>query len=397
MRLAVGCAAIAAGLIHAAVIGGHADDVTLSRLFMAAALIGVASGAAVLATSKRWIVVATVGVHLVFLTTWVLTRTVGISFVGGLAESEPVGFADAVAAALALVVVAGGTTMLLRPTTDRVSWVSMGLAPVVPLVVVAVTVPALVSGANHQHSHAEGDVHSHAQGEVTEAEPHEHAATDGEVADAEGSHEHSGAETAKPFDPSSAIDLSGTPGVTQVQQKEAEFLLARTLDALPAFADPAVAEAFGYRSIGDGFTGDEHFINWSTINDEFVLDPRHPEALVYNTRDGGRELEAAMFIMPDGYTLGTAPPVGGPLIQWHIHDDLCFSLGDAPQVSGLRSSNGACGPGLQAFTPSPMIHVWISPNPCGPFSALEGVGAGQVKAGETRACDHAHGSTGSTF
>ncbi len=29
-----------------------------------------------------------------------------------------------------------------------------------------------------------------------------------------------------------------------------------------------------------------------------------------------------------------------------------------------------------------MIHVWITPHPCGPFAALEGVGAGQIAAGE---------------
>jgi hypothetical protein len=38
-----------------------------------------------------------------------------------------------------------------------------------------------------------------------------------------------------------------------------------------------------------------------------------------------------------------------------------------------------------------MVHVWIRPNPCGPFAALEGVGAGQVAPGQTRACDTMHG------
>ena len=39
-----------------------------------------------------------------------------------------------------------------------------------------------------------------------------------------------------------------------------------------------------------------------------------------------------------------------------------------------------------------MIHVWITPHKCGPFAALEGVGAGQINDGEARLCDHAHGS-----
>jgi hypothetical protein len=39
-----------------------------------------------------------------------------------------------------------------------------------------------------------------------------------------------------------------------------------------------------------------------------------------------------------------------------------------------------------------MIHVWITPHPCGPFAALEGVGAGSILPGEQRLCDHAHGA-----
>ena len=39
-----------------------------------------------------------------------------------------------------------------------------------------------------------------------------------------------------------------------------------------------------------------------------------------------------------------------------------------------------------------MIHVWIVPHQCGPFAALEGVGAGQILDGEERWCDTAHGA-----
>ena len=42
-----------------------------------------------------------------------------------------------------------------------------------------------------------------------------------------------------------------------------------------------------------------------------------------------------------------------------------------------------------------MIHVWITPNKCGPFAALEGIGAGQIADGRRPDCaTHAHGSTG---
>ena len=39
-----------------------------------------------------------------------------------------------------------------------------------------------------------------------------------------------------------------------------------------------------------------------------------------------------------------------------------------------------------------MIHVWLTKHPCGPFAALDGVAGGQIKPGETRLCDTAHGS-----
>lgn len=32
------------------------------------------------------------------------------------------------------------------------------------------------------------------------------------------------------------------------------------------------------------------------------------------------------------------------------------------------------------------------PHPCGPFAALNGVGAGSIKPREVRSCDHVHGS-----
>jgi hypothetical protein len=194
------------------------------------------------------------------------------------------------------------------------------------------------------------------------------------------------------FDPTK-INLGGTPGVTVPEQKRAENLLRETVEVLPHWASTATAAAEGYHSIGDGLTGDEHWIRWDTINDNDYLDPHHPEALVYHVdrSTGQRTLEAAMFILPKRFTFKNLPNVGGPLMQYHIHDNLCFTDSKtAPQVAGL-SFDGHCNPPLVAFHPNVMVHVWIRPNPCGPFAALEGVGAGQVAAGQTRACDQMHG------
>ena len=202
--------------------------------------------------------------------------------------------------------------------------------------------------------------------------------------------------TVKAFDPLQPIDLSGTPGVTPAQQAAAEQLVRDTLRDLPRFANPSAAQLAGYRSIGDGFTGDEHFINLAYMNDGHVLDSMHPESLVYNTRTGTRILEAAMYMLSPGSRFTDVPPLfQSPLTQWHVHNDLCFYVNpaDPKQIligSTAGGSSGGCPAGQYLAGNEPMLHVWIVKNPCGPFAALEGIGAGQVAPGESRNCDSGH-------
>jgi hypothetical protein len=213
---------------------------------------------------------------------------------------------------------------------------------------------------------------------VDKCQPHDHAATPVVVP--------------KPYDPTQPIDLSGIDGVTPEQQAAAENLVAITVVRLPQWSDYRVAEAAGFKSIGDANTGHEHFIQWDWINDDVVLDPDKPESLVYEPQpDGTKKLVSAMYMLPDNVALDDVPDIGGALMQWHIHDNLCFTSGDAPQVAGVIDASGSCRNGLVKFRPSPMIHVWITPNACGPFAALEGEGAGTIAEGQTRLCDHLHG------
>jgi hypothetical protein len=208
-------------------------------------------------------------------------------------------------------------------------------------------------------------------------------------------HTHPAAVVApKPYDPTQPIDLGGVPGVTPEQQAAAENLVALNVVRLPQWADYKTAEAAGYHSIGDGGTGFEHFIKWDLIDDNDSLDPDHPESLVYQPQpDGSKKLVSAMYFLPDTVALKDVPNIGGALMQWHIHDNLCFTNDPvAAQVRGVVDAAGNCPPPLVKFRPAPMIHVWITPNKCGPFAALEGIGAGQIAEGQTRLCDSAHGS-----
>ena len=205
----------------------------------------------------------------------------------------------------------------------------------------ALTVPGMVAAGSHSHAggHAHGD----------EAAGHEH--DHGAAGEAAAGHEHAGHEAAAvaptPYDPTKPIDLGGVEGVTPKQQAAAENLIAITLWRLPQWSDPKVAEAAGFHSIGDGFTGYEHFIQWDWINDDHILDPDHPESLVYRVDGNGtRTLEAAMYMLPQGETLDTVPELGGKLTQWHIHDNLCFTPRRGAQGAGCdgRGPGVSCGP-----------------------------------------------------
>ena len=124
------------------------------------------------------------------------------------------------------------------------------------------------------------------------------------------------------------------------------------------------------------------------------LDPDFPESLVYEPQpDGTKKLVSAMFMLPSNTPIDQAPDLGGALMQWHVHGDLCFTDdADAPQVVALKPLGTSCPAPLVDGTMAPMIHVWITPTPCGPFAALDGIAGGQVPDGEAILCDHAHGS-----
>jgi hypothetical protein len=184
------------------------------------------------------------------------------------------------------------------------------------------------------------------------------------------------------------IHLESESGVTPVQLARADKLIENTIKDIKRFRTPEQAYAAGYRSIGDALTGDEHYVNWSYANDGHILDPKRPESVVYERINGKQQAVAAMYGMPFGSTFADVPDVGGALTQWHVHANLCLTENPEQRVvAGLTSIGGACPPGTSKAGNTPMLHVWIYPNPCGPFAALEGIGAGQVPEGQTRNCD----------
>ena len=182
------------------------------------------------------------------------------------------------------------------------------------------------------------------------------------------------------------IRLVGETGVTSAELERAERLLESTIAGLERFESPSQAYAAGYRSIGDTASVDEHYVNWSYIDDGHILDPMRPESIVYEHRNGRQTAVAAMYSLPFGSSFGDVPDVGGSLTQWHVHSDLCLT--DNPQqkvILRFTTPDGPCPPGTSKASNTPMLHVWIVPNRCGPFAALEH--GGQFPAGQMRHCD----------
>ena len=363
-------ASLGAGAIHAAAVGAHAGARQAAVMFAVVGAIQLTMGVVALVSRRRAVGIVLAVVNLAAVAGWAMAKRSGISFIDGMEDASTMEWADGLAAALAAAsVIAVAITALRRwrfPASDAI-------VRVLALPMIAVSLIGMVATTSGHHVAGAADHDDTALATSTGA-----------------SAEPAAAVPPKPFVPGEPIDLGGVPGVTPAQQAEAENILAATLYTLPQFADPAVADSRGWHSIGDGVTGYEHFVNPSTFDDGKILDPNAPESLVYQTEGGKRTLVAAMFMLPPGTTLADVPDTGGKLMQWHIHDNLCFSP-DTGRVAGLRAPGTPCTNGLVGGGENPMIHVWIRSHECGPFSALEGIGGGTIAEGETRLCDTAHG------
>lgn len=434
-RLAIPAIASAgAAVLHATAAGTHTDTVGLSRLFIVLAVAQAAVAVAGFVPADRRAAVALIGVNGAAVVGWIVTRLTGISWIDGLRAAERPGLADTIAATLAAVaVVAAVSTWGSR----SVAVPRRSIASAAVLVGV-LTVPGLTAATTHDHDdHTDASAaHDHgaapADG-VAAGDGHDHIAQGDDLVEAlspalasDGHGDHATADHGtthdagvaaidhadhadqtdvgawpRPWDPTQPIDFSGVEGVTAEQQARAQQLAADTLRDLPRFADVTTLAPLGYRSIGDASTGYEHYINTELIGDDRFLDPTAPESLVYRVDGDERTLVSAMFIASEtSIDDPTLTDFAGPLMQWHVHDNLCWGLGDdgVPVVRGvLESFGGTCPPGtVNAGGENPMVHVWIAPHECGPFAALEGHGAGQASVSDGARmdqCAHDHGTT----
>lgn len=160
---------------------------------------------------------------------------------------------------------------------------------------------------------------------------------------------------------SHAIGNAATP--TAAEQAAADRFVSEVMAGSGRFTDIEVARAEGYvQMMPYAFDeiGAAHFINTAFARDDGVLDPRRPEGLIYlKTADDRLVLLGIMFVAAPN----AGPTIGGPLMDWHMHPELC--IGRSAILPKL--ADGTC---LRATVPIDfeMTHVWTVPNRLGPFA-----------------------------
>ena len=245
--------------------------------------------------------------------------------------------------------------------------------------------------ADHEHGAIATDAHADDPA-TTQADSNEHVhdtttATDSSTPPDGHSHEPATAPadpttptTAHQHLPTGAIVSIDDPRLTAQQRNAAQSLLDSTVSGMQRFPNVDAVTAAGYEWIGDGARGGfRHYVNWSYLTDGRELDPSRIESVVAEVKPGGvLQVATAMYILEDGKTMSDVPDIAGELTTWHNHTNLCWV---GHRLAGTLV-NGSCQPGGELRVTPPMLHVWLTPQPCGPFSGLEGHGDDD--------CTHSH-------
>jgi hypothetical protein len=152
---------------------------------------------------------------------------------------------------------------------------------------------------------------------------------------------------------------------TPEQKKAADDLVRRCQESAESHGwyDFAKATADGFRlKISDK----THYNNIDFLFDDRVLDPDHPEYLMFYDTPKGKVLAGFMFVPRSNTEEG--PQIGGNLTRWHYHTwprPICL-------VKGILDTgpvvDDKCATGSPSTRSPEMLHVWLLDHPQGRFA-----------------------------
>jgi hypothetical protein len=156
-------------------------------------------------------------------------------------------------------------------------------------------------------------------------------------------------------------NLPELAAATGEQRAAAENLWKASMADAERWRDPEAAAAAGFRFRDDGGAGPGgkvrflHVPNPAWRADDRVLDPAHPETLVYWNGPGDRlTLVGVMYTSARG---SPGPTVGGPITRWHDHET-CRDPANGTKLG--RPVDGTCPEGQVYRRSGEMMHVWFT-------------------------------------
>jgi hypothetical protein len=169
---------------------------------------------------------------------------------------------------------------------------------------------------------------------------------------------------ADPLSQDSAEHAHGTElAVTGEQLRAAADFQAKVQQTATKYQDVKAALAAGYIQITQDLPGiAAHFFQPAYNGDRDLMNPEHPEILLYSKRvDGTWRLVGAMF---SSETVSETPPAFfGPIDVWHRHENLCFIASGVT----IAADASACR-GTFVKTTAWNLHVWTMPGATGVFA-----------------------------
>ena len=350
LRWTLAALSFAAGVIHLTMVPDHAQEAL--RVGLAFAAIGwfqIAFGVAVVARPTRGWIRLGILANVVFVATWLLSRTVGLPDWTGEGGVEKTAAVDLLCVGFEVGIIVVAVAMLTAPRLlerwTRPALVVGGL--VIAGVLVATTaVLASPSTAEHAHDDATDDAtHAHDPAENASSS----SSASGSATAGSPGHEHA----------ESRITYDELPPRTKAQVDE---VIAAWATRYPTAGD--AARAGWIKATRDLYGIGAHYVRSNIVSLSSPFDMLNPNILLFDGEGPDAKFAGVSYVVADPNPTGFA----GKHDSWHAHESVCVKGGTVVSLNEPGSSIWysapeciAAGGSVLPLASDNMMHLWIGP------------------------------------